>query len=68
MRAKLKSGLLLLGVLVGAVFMIFYSEIRLNYFYWDLHRQINDPDAPSVFQEDGEFKDLKDQFPVITIT
>lgn len=68
MSAKLKSGLLLLGVLVGAVFMIFYSEIRLNYFYWDLHRQINDPDAPSVFQEDGEFKDLKDQFPVITIT
>lgn len=68
MSAKLKSGLLLLGVLVGAVFMIFYSEIRLNYFYWDLHRQINDPDAPSVFQEDGEFKDLEDRFPVITIT
>ncbi len=68
MSAKLKSGLLLLGVLVGVVLMIFGSEIRLNYFYWDLHRQINDPDAPSVFQENGEFKDLKDQFPVITIT
>ena len=68
MSVKLKSGLLLLGVLVGVVLMIFGSEIRLNYFYWDLHKKVTDPDAPSVFQEDGEFKDLKDQFPVITIT
>lgn len=68
MSAKLKSGLLLLGVLVGVVLMIFGSEIRLNYFYWDLHKKVTDPDAPSVFQENGEFKDLKDQFPVITIT
>lgn len=68
MSVKLKSGLLLLGVLIGVIGMIFYSEIRLNYFYWDLHRQVTDPDAPSVFQEDGEFKDLEDRFPSITIT
>ncbi len=68
MSAKLKNGLLLLGVLVGVIAMLFWSEIQLDIYYWNLHRQINDPDAPSVFQEDGEFKDLKDQFPVITIT
>lgn len=68
MSAKLKNGLLLLGVLVGIVVMLSWSEIQSDIFYWNLHRQVTDPDAPSVFQKNGEFQDLKDQFPVVTVT
>lgn len=62
MSAKLKNGLLLLGVLIGIVVVLFGSEVRLYLYYRDLYQQVTDPNAPSVFQEDGAFTDYDDRF------
>jgi len=52
----------------GAFFHRDTQEEKLERGYEDLYRQVNDPTKPSVFLKDGEFKDLRDQFPSVEIT
>jgi len=42
--------------------VLFGSEVRLYLYYRDLYQQVTDPNAPSLFQEDGAFTDYDDRF------